>query len=81
MSAARRIRSVDDMTHAHVPTLAEMLRDWLRHSAHQFADAVTAAGTWIQSRAHWPEHRADYYPPRREESFEEAAMAREMYRL
>lgn len=81
MSTAGRIRSVDNMTHAHVPTPAEMMRDWLRHSAQQFADAVAAAGSWIQGRAHWPEHRADHYPPRREESFEEAAMAREMYRL
>jgi len=81
MPAGPAVRSVDDMTHAHVPTPAEMLRDWLRHSAQQFADAVTGAGTWIQSRTHWPENRADYYPPRREASFEEAAMSREMYRL
>ena len=81
MSGTGRIRSVDDMTHAHVPTPAEMLRDWLRHSAQQVAEAVSAAGTWVQGRTHWPQHRADYYPPRREASFEEAAMAREMYRL
>jgi hypothetical protein len=81
MSAVRRIRSVDDMTHAHVQTPAGMMRDWLRHSAQQFVDALIAAGTWVQSRTDWPQHRADYYPPRREESFEEAAMAREMYRL
>ncbi|MFL0239304.1 hypothetical protein ACJH6J_01730 [Mycobacterium sp. SMC-18] len=69
------------MTHAHVPAPAEMMRDWLRHSAQQVAEAVSAAGTWVQGRTHWPQHRADYYPPRREASFEEAAMAREMYRL
>ncbi len=81
MPEAGPIRSVDGMTHAHVPSPAEMMRDWLRHNAQQFADAVTAAGTWIQSRTHRPERRADRYPPRREASFEEAAMGREMYRL
>ena len=75
------LRSVESMTHAHVPTPAEMMRDLLRHSAQQIADAILATGARIQSRTHWPQHRADYYPPRREESFEEAAMAREMYRL
>ena len=69
------------MTHAHVPTPAEMMRDWLHRHSEQFAAAISAAGLWIQSRTRWPQHPADYYPPRREASFEEAAMAREMYRL
>ena len=81
MPAAWLIRSVGPMTHAHVPTPAEMARGWLRHSAQQFADAMVAAGARIQRRTHWAHHRADHYPLRREESFEEAAMAREMYRL
>ncbi|MUM08909.1 hypothetical protein B5P44_29510 [Mycobacterium sp. CBMA 213] len=81
MSAVGLIRSVEGMTQAHVPAPAAMMREWLHHNAQQFVEALSAAGLWVRTRTQWPQHPADYYPPRREESFEEAAMAREMYRL
>jgi hypothetical protein len=45
------------------------------------AEAIGAVNSWLRTRTERKPDQRTYYPPRREESFEEAAMAREMYRL